>query len=260
MFNLTEATISAWLAGFFWPFVRVAALFSAAPIFNYKQAPARFKIAIVVAITLIVMPLLPAVPVVSVFSAEFVVMVMQQLGVGILIGFIMQLVFAIVVFSGQIIAYGMGLGFASMVDPQNGVQVPIISSFYMMMMILLFLFFNVHLVLIEIVIESFFIIPVGTDGLNGAQLMGIVEWGSNVFGEGLLIAMPIAASMLLLNIGMGVVTRAAPQLNIFAVGFPITVMLGLILVWITLPVTFEQIERLLLEGTDQIRYLLGLGR
>jgi len=244
----SETAIASFLASFLWPLMRIGSVFMAAPIFASRQVPARWRAALALVITWIVMPVLPPVPVVETFSHEAMLIALQQIAIGVLMGFILQLVFAAIVFAGQVMAYSMGLGFASMMDPQNGVQVPVVSQFYLILVTLLFLVLNGHLILIELVIDSFKTVPVAVDGLSRNTLWDIVIWGGRVFSGGLLMALPVVTALLVVNLGMGIITRAAPQLNIFAVGFPMTMMIGFIVMWATLPDVLHNFGELVNEG------------
>ncbi|MEJ2621389.1 MAG: flagellar biosynthetic protein FliR [Candidatus Thiodiazotropha sp.] len=231
----SEAQLNAWIATYFWPMVRISAMLFAAPLFSSRQVPARLRLFLMLMIALLVAPTLPQMPPADVLSHSGMIIMLQQLLIGIMMGFILQMVFGALVFGGQVIAYSMGLGFASMVDPANGVQVPVISQFYLILATLLFLIFNGHLHAIELVADSFVTMPVAMDGLSRNDLIDLVAWGSRLFAGGLIIALPIVGAMLMVNMGMGVVMRAAPQLNIFSVGFPITMLLGFTLIWVSLP-------------------------
>ena len=248
----TETAISAWLASFLWPLMRIGSVFVAAPIFASRQVPARWRALLALMVTWIVMPVLPPSPVVSTFSHEAVMIALQQIAIGVSMGFILQMVFAALVFGGQTMAYSMGLGFASMVDPQNGVQVPVVSQFYLILATLTFLALNGHLILIEIVIDSFTTLPVAVDGLTRNTLWDIASWGGRIFAAGLLMALPVVTALLLVNLGLGIVARAAPQLNIFAVGFPMAMLIGFILMWVTLPDVLNNFGELVNEGFQLI--------
>ena len=152
----------------------------------------------------------------------------------------------------------MGLGFASMVDPQTGLQVPVVAQFYVVTTTLVFLMLDGHLLLIEMLLDSFNTMPIAVDGLEKVDLWSIIAWSSRVFAAGLLMALPVIASLLMVNVSFGVATRAAPQLNIFSVGFPVTIMLGLILMWLTLPNMLENFSGLLAESYDLLADLLRL--
>jgi len=256
----TETAISTWLAGFLWPLMRISAVFMAAPIFASRQVPARWRAALALVITWIVMPILPPVPVVETFSHEAAMITLQQIGIGVSMGFILQMVFAALVFGGQVMAYSMGLGFASMMDPQNGVQVPVVSQYYLILATLLFLVLNGHLILIELVIDSFTTLPIAADGLTRNTFWEIVSWGGHIFSAGLMMSLPVVTALLLVNLGMGVVARAAPQLNIFAVGFPMAMLIGFILMWVTLPDVLHYFSGLVDKGFQMVISTLGIVR
>ena len=255
--EFTEAQISQWLADFFWPLTRIAAMLMAAPIFSIRQVPIRFRMLMAVLITLLVQPVLPSTPVIPVFSIDAVLVLVQQIGIGMLLGFLMQMSFNALIFGGQVMAYSMGLGFANMMDPANGVQVPVVAQFWLILAMLSFVMMNGHLVLIAAVVDTFTVLPVATDGLTRAGIWGLLGWASRMFAAGLLMAMPVIVALLLINIGMGVVARAAPQLNIFAVGFPITLMMGFFLIWVTLPQVMANFAGLVGETFDRSATILG---
>lgn len=258
MLSVTESQLSQWLADFFWPFLRIAALIMAAPVFNIRQIPNRFKVLLAIMVTWILTPNLPASPVVYVFGAEALVMALQQVGIGVAIGFILQLAFGALIFGGQLMAYSMGLGFAYMMDPQNGAQVPVVSQYWLILGMLFFLLTDGHLVLLDALAASFEALPIAVDGLTRAGFWAIVAWGSRMFAAGVTMALPVLMALLLVNIGMGFVTRAAPQLNIFAVGFPITLAMGFVLMWVTLPQIMAGFSDLLDEALDQAGLMLAL--
>lgn len=258
--TFTEAQLSAWLAAFIWPLIRISALIASAPILSSRQTPVMFRTGLVLILTWVLVPVIPASPVVDALSHEAFLMMLQQVLIGLVMGFILQMVFASIVFGGQVIAYSMGLGFASMMDPQNGVQVPVISQFYLILSTLLFLILNGHLILIEILAQSFHTLPVAVDGITRNNLNELVVWSSQIFSGGLLMALPVVAILLLINMGLGIVGRAAPQLNIFAVGFPITILIGFVLIWLTLPDVMINFQEMLDSGFGLIQQLLRISR
>lgn len=256
--QFTEAQMSQWLAGFLWPLLRIGAMLMAAPIFNIRQIPVRFRMLLAVLITLLVQPVLPAVPVVSVFSTDALLIAVQQLLVGAALGFLMQMAFQALIFGGQVMAYSMGLGFANMMDPANGVQVPVVAQFWLILAMLAFVMMNGHLVLISAIVDTFSVIPVATDGLSRSGAWELLSWASRMFAAGVLMAMPVIVALLLINIGMGVVSRAAPQLNIFAIGFPITLMMGFLLIWVTLPQVMTNFGNLVTEAFTRAATVLSM--
>lgn len=238
--------------------MRISAMFVSVPLFSIRSVPTRVRLVLSVAITLVVMPLLPPLPTVEMFSHTGLMMAIAQVMIGLTSGFILQLVFAAVVFAGQGISLSMGLGFSMMVDPQSGQQVPVVAQLYTVTTTLIFISLNGHLLLIQMLLDSFKTLPISVDGINTAGIWSIIVWSSQMFTGGLLLSMPIVASLLLVNVIFGVAARAAPQLQIFSVGFPVTLMLGLLLVWKTLPDVLDQFSGLLTDSYELLGQLLRL--
>jgi flagellar biosynthesis protein FliR len=256
--DFTEGQITAAVSAFVWPLLRISALFVSIPLFSQRAVPARVRLVLSLAMTIVVMPLLPTPPLIEMFSYQGLLVAVAQVMIGLTSGFILQLVFSILLFAGQGVALSMGLGFASMVDPQNGQQVPVIAQFYVMTSTLVFLSLDGHLLLLKMLMDSFNTIPIGIEGITKADIWTILTWGSRMFAGGLLLTMPIIVSLLLVNISLGVATRAAPQLNIFSVGFPVTLMLGMLLVWFTLPEVLGQFAGVLTEAYELVEQILKL--
>lgn len=252
----TTTQLSAWIGDFLWPLMRVGMMLSIAPIFGGRLVSARFRVVLAVLVTAVLVPVIPASPLVDPLSGAGVLITLQQLLIGLVLGFMLQMVFAALMIGGQTIALGMGLGFASMVDPQNGITVPVIGQYYVTIATLLFLVLNGHLMLISVLSESFHTMPVAIDGLTRQSFWDVVLWGSRMFAGGLLIAIPAVTALLLTNIAFGVITRAAPQLNIFGVGFPLTLTFGFIIMFVTLPGLIPQFTDLLTEAFNMLN---GLG-
>ena len=240
----------------FWPFVRISALLMASPLFGARTFPVRQRILLAMLVSILVAPLLPAVPAIQAFSAEGMLITAQQALIGVAMGFILQMVFAAMVVAGQAIATSMGLGFAATIDPQNGVQVPVISQYFLILATLVFLALDGHLVLIETIIESFYLLPIGSTALPENLAMHTVTWIVEVFKGALLIALPAVAAILLVNLAFGVMTRAAPQINIFAVGFPIMISTGFVMIMLSLPIFLPQFVTLLEAGFLQMLVIL----
>ena len=255
IFSTTELT--ALIGAYLWPLFRVSAMVAASPVFGTRSVPTKVKIMTALAITSVLVPILPA-PEINVFSPLSVIVIAQQILIGLIIGFTVQLVFSAVITGGQIVAMQMGLGFSLMVDPQNGAQSPVLSQFYVVMVMLIYLAINGHLVLIEVLAESFKTMPISSEGLVANDFMQVVRWGANIFAGGTAIALPAIASLLVVNIAFGVMTRSAPQLNIFAIGFPITMMLGFTLVMVTLPNIAPQSTSLFADVYHLIQSILGI--
>ena len=257
--NFTSAELTAWIGSFLWPLFRVAAMVGAAPILGARTVPARIRLGLALAITLVIVPVLPPGPVVDPLSGTALVITFNQLVIGLALGFSLRLVFSAIEIAGQIIGQLMGLGFASMIDPENGVQVPVVSQFYSIFAILLFLSLNGHLLLIEMVADSFQTLPVSTQGIPLAGLRALADWGSQMFAGAVLVALPAICALLLVNLAFGVMMRSAPQLNIFAVGFPITLLLGMVIMLVTLPALQGQLSGMTNQVFGLMHYLVRGG-
>ena len=234
MLNITTGQLEAWLAQYLWPFIRIGACFMMAPIFGANFVPARVRLLLAGAITLIVAPLVPP-PQIETFSAAAVIVTFHQVIIGFATAFALQLIFDALAMGGQLLSNTMGLGFAFNVDPLRGVSTPVLGQLYMILVTLTFLAINGHLVLIEILAQGFTTLPVGAGGLDGPMVWRLAEWGGQLFAGGLAVALPGMAALLVVNLAFGVMSRAAPTLNLFAVGFPITLIAGLMIMYVGLP-------------------------
>jgi flagellar biosynthetic protein FliR len=236
------------------PLFRVASMLMVMPVFGTTLIPRRVRLYFAVAITVCIAPSLPPMPAVSPLDLSGLMLIAEQILVGAVLGFSLQLFFQAFAVAGQIVAIQMGMGFASMVDPANGVSVAVIGQFFTMLVTLLFLSMNGHLVVFEVLTESFTTLPVGS-GLMTAhywELAGKLGW---VLGAALLLVLPAVTALLVVNIAFGVMTRAAPQLNIFSIGFPLTLVLGLFIVWVGLADILNQYQPLATEALQLLREL-----
>ena len=211
------------------------------------------------------MPFLPPVPAVEPLSLSGLLISVQQVLIGIAMGFVLQLVMGALLIAGEAISMGMGLGFATMIDPQNGVSVPVLSQFFLIMGTLLFLSLGGHLMLIQLILNSFNTLPIAEVGVTRENFWDIVSWGSTMFVGAIWLAVPALISILVLTLAMGVMTRAAPQLNIFSVGFPVTIFMGFVIVLLIMPTFPDHFSRLLLDAMQvsqsiaQVNGPLGIG-
>lgn len=251
MIAFTSVQLDAWFSAFFWPFVRVLALFSSAPLLYHKAIPVRMKVALAATITFVIAPSLPAV------TGEPAWLMAQQIVVGLAIGFGLQLAFGAFEVAGNLLGLQMGLSFASFIDPQNSRETPLVGSFLNLMAMLVFLAIDGHLIMIAGIAESFNAIPMGTRFVAPADLHALVVLAGEMFRVGLHLALPVLTTMLILNLALGVLARAAPQLNIFAVGFPATILVGLAAFVLIVPLTGPFIESALQTGLAQT---LGFGK
>jgi flagellar biosynthetic protein FliR len=242
MVSFTLGQVEALIGQFLWPFIRVLALLMAAPVFSHRSIPGRIKLSAALAITFVIAPALPA-PATAAFSAAGWLLVAEQILVGVAIGFSLSIVFAAVEMAGDMIGLQMGLSFATFVDPQNSNQSPLVGSFLAMVAMLLFLAIDGHLLLLAALYDSFEIIPVGAGALSKFRWEHLALLGTQLFSLGLQIALPVLSTMLLVNMSLGVMARAAPQLNLFSVGFPLTLATGTLLLAAFLPYLGAPLER-----------------
>ncbi|MEJ2059512.1 MAG: flagellar biosynthetic protein FliR [Gammaproteobacteria bacterium] len=256
--TLSADQLTGWMAGLYWPFIRIAAMLVAAPLFGARTVPVRVVIALALVLTWAIHDLIPPVPSIDPFSLSGLLVTGYQVLIGAAMGFVLHMVFSALVMAGEAVGLSMGLGFATLVDPQNGVQVPVVSQYYLILGTLLFLALNGHLFLIEMAARSFRSLPVGTPGLNGEVFWQVARWGGQMFAAGLLVALPAVASLLLVNLAFGVITRAAPQLNIFAVGFPITLVMGFALILLSLPTLVPRFGSLLTNTFELMGRVAGM--
>ncbi|RJG09840.1 flagellar type III secretion system protein FliR [Pseudomonas cavernicola] len=254
MLELSDAQIGGWVGSFLLPLFRIAALLMTMPIIGTQLVPVRVRLYLSLAICVVLMPTLPPMPEVDAINLRSFMLIAQEVLIGAMLGFTLQLFFHAFVIAGQIVTTQMGLGFASTLDPTNGVSVAVIGQFYLMLVTLLFLAMNGHLVVFEVLAESFVTLPVGTGLLveHYWELAGRLGW---VLGAGLLLVLPAITALLVVNLAFGVMTRAAPQLNIFAIGFPLTLVLGLIIVWIGMADILVQYQMLATEALQLLREL-----
>ncbi|MEQ1668710.1 MAG: flagellar biosynthetic protein FliR [Sulfuriferula sp.] len=234
MLSFTDAQFYGWLGSFIWPLTRILGLISIAPVFGHMSVPATGKIGIAVMLTLIVSPTLTNIPIIDPATPAGILILTQQMIIGLAMGFAMRMVFVAVEMAGAISTQSMGLGFASFYDPQTQGQTGSISQLLTMLATLIFLAINGHLILIETLVNSFSTLPVGLSP-NQHGFMQLANWGGLIFSAGVQLAMPMIAALLITNIALGILTRSAPQLNIFGIGFPITLSVGFFVIMLSLP-------------------------
>ena len=235
MLTFTEAQVLAWISPLLWPFLRVLALFGALPLFAQRGVPMRIRVALAFLIAFCAQASLPAMPVVALDSSQALLMVAQQAVIGMSLGFAVRIVFSAVEFAGELIGLQMGLNFAGFFNPMTGGEATATSRFFGVSVSWLFIVINGHLLLIAAVVQSFQAFPVSAEPFAFLRTVQPQVWGAEVFRLGLWIALPLVAMLLFVNLVLGIVSRVAQQMNVFAIGFPITVSVGLGGILLTLP-------------------------
>jgi flagellar biosynthesis protein FliR len=224
--TLNAADVSMWVGRLWWPMLRVGGFVLAAPIASENTIPGLVKIVMSLSLAFLMAPLVQVPAALSIFSAAGLLAAVQEVLIGVAIGMVVQLTFEALIFAGQSISLTMGLGFATLVDPQRGAQTTVLGQMFMIFGLLTYLAINGHLVLLGTLAESFQTLPIGAAHIDKGFLLSVVLWGARVFESGLLIALPAVIALVIVNLALGVVTRAAPQLNLFGIGFTITLMCG----------------------------------
>ena len=245
MLEFTALELNGWVSQYFYPFARIAGCLGVMPLLGSKLVPRQIRILLSVFITLIIAPLLPPMPNVEPMSLASFIIIFEQMLIGIVLGFMVEIVTQVFVLAGQLIAMQTGLGIATTVDPAQGVSVVVVSQWFLFLISLTFLALNGHLVVIEVVVESFYTMPIGGGAWNADDYGRMVRWGGWMFASALVIALPALTSLLIVNFAFGVMTRAAPQLNIFSLGFPVTMLVGLAIIWLTIGHLGESFHALL---------------
>ena len=223
---INAADVSQLVGRLWWPSLRIGGFILAAPIASEATIPRRVKIVLTLALAFLLAPLAPVPTALSIFSGAGALTAVQEILIGVAIGMVMQLAFDALTFAGQTISMTMGLGFATLVDPQRGANVPVLGQVFMIMGILTYLAINGHLMLLGALANSFQTLPIGAANIDKDFLLSVATWGARIFETGLLVALPAVIALVIVNLALGVVTRAAPQLNLFGIGFTITLLCG----------------------------------
>ncbi len=243
-------------SSFIWPMVRISAFLLAAPFFSLQVVSLRVRLILGFLLTWMIYPLIE-IPVIDPVSVVGVAEIVNQAMVGFVMGVILQVVSAALVVGGQTISTSMGLGMANMVDPNVG-NVPLLSVFLLIVSTLIFLGLGGHIIVISLLLETFRNIPIGTTIVSSELLVFVVKWSSMVFLGAVLLALPVMVSLLFINLGIGVITRTAPALNIFAVGFPAMIIAGVILLSISMTSIGYRVQWLWLKSIETIKQGFGI--
>ncbi|WP_434339923.1 flagellar biosynthetic protein FliR [Motilimonas cestriensis] len=249
--------VITWLSSYLWALCRIAALLMVMTGIGAKTTPKRIRLLLSLAITLMVVPVLPDPPPIPLFSGESVLIVLQQILIGTAVGTVSVFVMQTFVIAGQVIAMQTSLGFASMADPLNGQTSPVVGQFYLMLVTLLFFAVDGHLVMIYMIVESFTTLPISMEGLSALQYQKLAGWLGVMFTAALAMSMSSIVAMLLVNFSFGIMTRAAPQLNIFSLGFSISMLFGLFILWLTIGNVVEHFDAQWLRGASLMCELLN---
>lgn len=243
MTTVQFAELQGLVGSLLWAMARVGGLFMTAPVFGDAVVPRRIRLGVMMLLAMVLAPLAPTT--INLMSAEGISTMVSQALMGAAIGFVLKLAFEAVSLGGQLVGQSMSLGFAETVDPRGGGSSPVLSQFYLLVVTLLFLAMNGHLQLISLLADSFHTLPPGQPLIGTNGLYAVVSFATHLFGGAVRVALPAMTSLLMVNIGFAAISRAAPSMNLFAVGFPITVTLGFVALWLSLrsvPGAFESLQ------------------
>ena len=249
MLSVTDAQLIVWVNAFLLPLARVLAMVATAPVLNHQSIPVSVKIGLSAIIAALIAPTLPPLPDSILLSWNGVLVLMQQIGVGVAFGFTLRLIFAGIEFGGDMIGMQMGLSFATMMNPQSGMANPVTGSFLSIVASLVFLGIDGHLAMIAAISESFHAFPIGVPS-GGSALMArdLATMGGQVFSIAMHLSLPVVAALMICNLALGVMMRAAPQLNLMSIGFPISLLVGLWMLWLCAPQLVLAVQAHLANG------------
>jgi len=216
------------------------------------------RLLLAVALTAVLAPVIPTTPSLDVLSVAGLVTMIQEIAIGVALGFLVQLVFDAIALGGQVIGMSMGLGFAVFLDRARGVSVPVLGQLFLMLAMLVFLALDGHLTMIQLLAQSFRAWPISEGGLTIAILSELLMWTSQLFVFAVKIALPAITALLIVNLSFGVMSRAAPTLNLFAVGFPVAMLLGFVVIFLNMGNLVENVSSFLALSISKVSQLLEL--
>lgn len=255
MIHFTSVELNAWLAALLWPLSRILGLIAASPLFGNTAVPVSVKVSLGVLLAAIMAPAIGNFPAVDPMSMQGMLILVQEMLIGLAMGFTMRIVFAAIEMAGEVSSLTMGLGFASFFDPNTAGRSSAVSQMLTLIATMAFLAMNAHLVLLEALAESFISMPISATPMASGAPLELARWGGKIFSTGLQLSLPIVAALLITNVALGILTRAAPQLNLFGVGFPITLTVGFLVIAATLPYLNMPIQNWFNQGIEATRSL-----
>ena len=256
MVEVTFAQLQGWLVAFLWPFARITAFMAASPLWGHSSVPNQAKVGLAALIAIVIAPILPAMPAIAVMSWAGIGIMIEQILIGLAMGLVMHIMFAVVQAAGDFIGLQMGLAFASFFDTASGTNIMVLSRILYMITLLMFLAMNGHLMVLETLIMSFQTLPIGIGTFNPDAFILLARYGGTIFAAGMLLALPLVGSLLTINLALGILNRSAPQLTVFNIGFPTSLIVGLILMMVLMTDISRFLQRLFTQGLDFLQNLI----
>lgn len=258
MVEVTFAQLHGWLVALLWPFMRITSFLVASPLWGHSSVPNQAKIGLALLITMVVAPVLPPMPDVPIVSWAGFGLVVEQMLIGVAIGLVMHVVFAVVQAAGEFIGLQMGLAFATFFDSGSGTNTAILSRIFFMITLLMFLALGGHLMVLEALVMSFYSLPIGVGSFNPAAFEMLVRYGGTIFVSGMSLALPLVGSLLIINLALGILNRSAPQLTVFNIGFPTSLTVGIFLLGVLMTDMGRFLQRLFSNGLNFMHQLIEM--
>lgn len=256
MVEVTFAQLQGWLVAFLWPFARITAFMAASPLWGHSSIPNQAKVGLAAIIAIVIAPILPAMPDIAIMSWAGFGIIIEQMLIGLAMGLVMHIMFAVVQAAGDFIGLQMGLAFASFFDTASGTNIMVLSRILYMITLLMFLAMNGHLMVLETLIMSFQTLPIGIGTFNPGAFELLARYAGTIFASGMLLALPLVGSLLTINLALGILNRSAPQLTVFNIGFPTSLIVGLILMMVLMTDMSSFLERLFSQGLGFMQSLI----
>ncbi|QNU63519.1 flagellar biosynthetic protein FliR [Vreelandella titanicae] len=256
MVEVTFAQLQGWLVAFLWPFARITAFMAASPLWGHSSVPNQAKVGLAALIAIVIAPILPAMPDIAVMSWAGMGIMIEQILIGLAMGLVMHIMFAVVQAAGDFIGLQMGLAFASFFDASSGTNIMVLSRILYMITLLMFLAMNGHLMVLETLIMSFQTLPIGIGTFNPDAFILLSRYAGTIFASGMLLALPLVGSLLTINLALGILNRSAPQLTVFNIGFPTSLIVGLILMMVLMTDINRFLQRLFTQGLGFMQTLI----
>ena len=257
MITITSTELLALVASFLWPLTRILGLISTAPLFGNVNVPRTIKLSLGLMLALILAPSIETLPSADLMSLDGIFLLAQQFIIGAAMGFTIRIVFSAVEMAGEVTGMTMGLGFATFYDPVSQGRSSAISQFLALVTLMVYLATNLHLLVLSMLADSFNTLPITGLALSGNMFMDIAEWGGRIFSGGVQLALPMIAVLLITNMSLGILTRAAPQLNLFGIGFPITIGIGFLMIGMSLPYFVTPLEKIFYQGFNVLTHFMS---
>jgi flagellar biosynthetic protein FliR len=254
--SISSAQFDAWLGLFIFPLTRILGLLATAPMFNNAALPVNIRLVAGLAIAFALTAALPAPPPIPAGSWLGLAVIAEQLIIGTMMGLALRIAFTALDVAGELIGLQMGLSFATFFDPSSGGETPVMSEFLGLITILVFLAMNGHLLTITLLAESFTLLPLSTTPFHATAFSSFLTTSAMMFSLGVMLALPLITALLVTNISLGVLSRVAPALNLFAVGFPVTLALGFVVLLLSLPYIGAAMESVFSRGFTAMEMLL----